>query len=285
MHYAARVGSVLFLTVFGMITGKEAVAAQLSDVPVSAPIDTNSAGRGGDIAAHSVMRILCIDHGTMGTGFLHKSGKIVTADHVIHDCEHLQLVLPDGTRPTAKTLAEDQGHDLALIEPSSPIKAAALSIASDDNFKVGIEVSTWGFPGGYFGLSPLLSVGYLSGIDAAVAPDGSVVRQWVVNAAFNGGNSGGPLIQIETGAVFGVVSSKVAPITQQAADILRALENEHSGFTYTAKTTDGKTITYTEGQLVGMVLAELRQQMQLVIGKAVMLDDIKAFLSANKIEP
>ena len=258
----------------------------LSDVPVSAPIDPNSAGRGGDIATRSVMRIFCIDHGTFGTGFLHKSGNIITADHVVHDCKSLRLVLSDNTNEAATVVAEDQDRDLAAIKPNAPIKAEALPIASSDDFKVGTEVSTWGFPAGYFGLSPMLSVGYLAGVDAVRLKDGTIVRQWVVNAAFNGGNSGGPLIQIENGEVFGVVSSKLAPISPEAASILQALEkNAGTGVMYNGKTADGKDIHATEGQLVAKVLTELRNQVQLVIGKAVILGDLKTFLTTNKIDP
>jgi hypothetical protein len=134
-------------------------------------------------------------------------------------------------------------------------------------------------------LAPLLSVGYLSGIEAYQLQPGIIVRKWVVNAAFNGGNSGGPLIQIETGEVFGVVSSKLAPISQESAAILHVLENQKSGMQYTAKTPDGKQISFSEAQLVGKVLDELRRQVQLVIGQAVTLEDIRAFLVAHKVEP
>jgi len=36
---------------------------------------------------------------------------------------------------------------------------------------------------------------------------------------------------------------------------------------------------------VGKVLNELRQQVQLVIGKAVLLEDLKGFLKGNSITP
>ncbi len=287
MHNSARIICVLLLSAPWSLTAANASSDQLlNDVPVSAPIDPSSAGRGGDIAIHSVMRIFCIDHGTFGTGFLHKSGNILTADHVVHDCKTLQLVLSDNTREPATILAEDQVHDLAAITPSVPITASALLIAVQSDFKIGAEVSTWGFPAGYSGLSPLLSVGYLAGVEATRLENGTIIRQWVVNAAFNGGNSGGPLIQIETGEVLGVVSSKLAPISPEAASILQALEkNAGTGVMYNGKTADGKDIHATEGQLVGKVLAELRNQVQLVIGKAVTLDDLKAFLATNKIDP
>jgi hypothetical protein len=96
---------------------------------------------------------------------------------------------------------------------------------------------------------------------------------------------GGPLIHIETGTVFGVVSSKLAPISQDAAVILQLLEKQQSGMTYTATKPDGSKVTFTEAQLIGLVLNELRRQVQLVIGKAVLFDDLITFLKANKIEP
>jgi hypothetical protein len=151
--------------------------------------------------------------------------------------------------------------------------------------KIGTQVSTWGFPGGYNGLSPMLSVGYLAGTDAYKLNSGKIVRKWVVNAAFNGGNSGGPLIHIETGAVFGVVSSKLAPISPEAAAILQILEQQKYGMQYTGKKPDGTDVSYSEAQLVGAVLNELRRQVQLVIGQAVLQEDLIAFLKANKIDP
>ena len=131
----------------------------------------------------------------------------------------------------------------------------------------------------------MLSVGYLAGIDAYQIRPGTIVRKWVVNAAFNGGNSGGPLIHIETGEVFGLVSSKLAPISQEFAKILELLQGQTSGVMWTGTRNDGTTFTVSEASLIGRVLDELRRQVQLVIGQAVLLEDIKAFLTANKIEP
>lgn len=260
-------------------------AEDSTTVPTAAQIDTDSAGRLGDVAIHAVIRLVCLERGEIGTGFLQKSGNLITAEHVVRGCNKPQMVLPNGLLSDVSVIAMDQDYDLAVVKPSAPVQAKPLEIASSNDFKIGTQVSTWGFPGGYRGLSPMLSVGYLAGIDAYKTASGKIIRKWVVNAAFNAGNSGGPLIHIETGAVFGVVSSKLAPISRETAEILSFLENQNSGFGVSVTTTDGKTIEVTEAQLIGKVLNELRRQVQLVIGQAVLRDDLIAFLKANKIDP
>ena len=54
---------------------------------------------------------------------------------------------------------------------------------------------------------------------------------------------------------------------------------------YEGKKADGTPIKFSEAQLVGMVLNELRNQVQLVIGQAVLREDLIAFLKANKTDP
>jgi hypothetical protein len=77
----------LILIIWGHSMG---IAEDLNTLPVTAPIDTDSAGRAGDIATHSVVRLICPAANTVGTGFLHKSGNILTADHVTRGCPQLK---------------------------------------------------------------------------------------------------------------------------------------------------------------------------------------------------
>src|ERR1700741_5372044 len=103
-------------------------ADNFDTVPVSAPIDTDSAGRAGDGATHSVIRLFCVEQSTVGTGFLHNSGNRITADHVVRNCNNVLLLLPDGRRGSVPTIAADQDHDLALVKPGIKIQAAPLSL-------------------------------------------------------------------------------------------------------------------------------------------------------------
>ncbi len=261
-------------------------AEQLSsaNIAVSAPIDTQSAGKNGDVAEYSVFRILCRSQHTMGTGFLHKSGNVITAAHVVKNCPEPELLLGDRPSSSSRVIAADSDLDIAIIAPTFPIEAKALSLSTKTDLKIGTQVSTWGFPWGYNGSKPMLSVGYVSGIQG-VKVGQRLVAQWVINAAFNSGNSGGPLLEIETGEVIGIVSSKVAPLSDSVKVALEALSNDKSGFQYDATYPDGSKKTISEAQVIAVVLEELRNQVQIVIGNAVRIEDLRSFLILHKIAP
>lgn len=259
--------------------------SETQTIPVAAPIDPDSAGRSGETALKSVFRIISQETNSSGTGFLHKSGKIITAEHVVRSAQYVRIAFPDGTTTKANVLSADRDSDISVLEPRRKPTALPLELSSATKCSIGAPVSTWGFPSGYSGLAPILSAGYLSGIMGTPKESGRIVKQWVVNAAFNSGNSGGPLINLETGAVIGVVSSKLAPISQMAQTALDALSNQTSGFMYSATGPDGTKYQLSEGQIVATILDELRRQVQLVIGMAVHLEDITSFLKSLQIDP
>lgn len=260
----------------------------LISLPVAAAVDTDTLGRGGDIAIQSVFRIIDRHADSMGTGFLHKSGNIITAEHVVPSGLKPIVLLSDGSQFKARIIASDKDLDVAVLAPTGafpgPTLLPPLKIAKSSSINIGTQVSTWGFPGGYPGVNPMLSAGVLSAVIRQQLASGKSVQQWVVNAAFNSGNSGGPLLHIETGHVIGVVSSKLAPISPMAAAMLDALEKNPSGFNYTGQTPDGP-VSLSEAQIVARIMQELRSQVQLVIGMAVFLDDLRAFLESNNIDP
>ncbi len=277
--------TVLISFFLGSSLGIRAEPKHSSEMAVSAPIDSESAAQGGDVAIKSVFRIVCADTNSQGTGFLHKSGKLITAAHVVKNCDSPSIMFLDGGSGSSKIVASDADLDVAILEPTFPIDAEALHISTSDDLKIGAQVSTWGFPGGYAGLNPMLSVGYLSGIQAVKPIDSKIEKQWVVNAAFNRGNSGGPLLLVETGEVIGIVSSKAAQFSHESKLALQALKEFKSGFTYEGVRNDGTKITLSEAQVVGMVLEDLQNQVQLVIGNAVRAEDLRVYLRSLNIDP
>ncbi|MGE5306720.1 MAG: S1 family peptidase [Alphaproteobacteria bacterium] len=222
-------------------------------IPTSAPVTTDIAGKAAAAVRQGVLRVLCRPTSFGGTGFLHKSGNIITAAHVVKNCKvpDLILITPGGQGFPVANVQADDTLDLALLRPASTVTGQPLSIAPATPLVVGMQVATWGYPGGYDGLAPLLSVGYVAGIQDFRDASGVTVQRWVVNAAFNGGNSGGPVLSLESGGIVGVVSSKLAPVPARIATILGLLEKQKFGFTYEGTKPDGSKVTYTEGQLIG----------------------------------
>lgn len=249
-----------------------------------------AAGPSGPIAQRSVLRILCPGQQNFGTGFLHRSGAVITAAHVVGGAEAKDIFIlpPEGEMVKVRRVTVSPESDLALLIPESPINAEALQIspASEDLFPVGTSVSAWGYPAGYSGRSPLLVIGYLSGLNRIIREGGKTQALWVVNAAFNVGNSGGPLIRQDDGMVIGVVISKLAPIPREVEESIIMLESAAPrGRPYVRTAPDGSKVTFSEGELVSLVTRYLRGQIQLVMGQAVTCDDLRAFLRQSGVAP
>jgi S1-C subfamily serine protease len=259
-------------------------AGGASEIPIAAPMTTELAGQVADVAIPSVFRIICTASNSSGTGFLHKSGVIVTADHVIKGStmNDIAVVTFAGQRLHITNILHDASLHLAVLMPTEKLTGRCLHISTNANIKIGMQVSTWGFHEGYRGLTPLLTCGYISGKDF---PSRNEIPRIVVNAAFNRGNSGGPLVEIENGTVIGVVCSKLAPLPREIELRLEALKKNKFGLQYTERKPDGATEELSEGQLVEDVLQYLRSQTQLVVGYACFGDHLSQFLKANGIDP
>jgi hypothetical protein len=213
-----------------------------------------------------------------GTGFVHASGKIITASDVVKGCamKDLELWPISNHRVRVTKVITDEKLDIAALEPAESI-GPGLHL-HNGNVAVGALIATWGYPSGYPGVKALLTVGYLAG------PSGGPVRLWI-NGAFNNGNSGGPVLLAETSEVQGIVSARLASMPASVESAVRTLESHKSGVTNSAAIADGKATTLSEGQAIATVLQYLHSQTQLVIGSTVTAADIAAFLKSNGISP
>ena len=179
------------LVLIGVLSCWHATAAP--EIPVAAPMNTELAGATATVAVPSVFRVICLKTKSSGTGFLLKSGVIVTAQHVINDAgtNGVIVITAMGQLIHITNIVQDVTLDLAALTPSEKLNGPCLQISTNATLKIGMQVSTWGFPEGYQGFVPLLTTGYISGMDVPDASKGNMTQRIVVNAAFNRGNSGG----------------------------------------------------------------------------------------------
>jgi S1-C subfamily serine protease len=140
---------------------------------------------------------------SLGSGFLvHEDGFILTNFHVISGSSQIQVTLSDQTRYVGHAVDTDRSDDLALIKIDPKKKVQPLRLGDSEHLQVGQKVLAIGDP---FGLEGTLTVGVVSSIGRAIQSEGSGQLEGMIqtDAAINGGNSGGPLLD-SNGDVIGI---------------------------------------------------------------------------------
>jgi serine protease Do len=143
------------------------------------------------------------DNLVFGSGVIYKSnGYIVTNAHVVADMETIVVVLSDGKSYKARLKAIDEQSDLASIKID---KGMLKPVVFGDIKKVvvGRPVVAIGTPLS-FSLRNSASEGIISGINRSADGEYRFIQS---DAAINGGNSGGPLVDL-SGRVIGINTVK-----------------------------------------------------------------------------
>lgn len=143
------------------------------------------------------------DNLIFGSGVIYKAnGYIVTNAHVVADMESIVVVLPNGKAYNARLKALDEQSDLALIKIDKGMLTPAV-FGDVSDIIVGKPVVAIGTPLS-FSLRNSASKGIISGINRSTDGEYRYIQS---DAAINGGNSGGPLVDM-SGRVIGINSVK-----------------------------------------------------------------------------
>ena len=143
------------------------------------------------------------DNLVFGSGIIYKSnGYIVTNAHVVADMETIVVVLSNGKSYNARLKAIDELSDLASIKIDKGMLIPAV-LGSISDIVVGKPVVAIGTPLS-FSLRNSATKGIISGINRSVDGEYRFIQS---DAAINGGNSGGPLVNMD-GKVIGINSTK-----------------------------------------------------------------------------
>lgn len=140
---------------------------------------------------------------SLGSGFLiNDDGFVLTNFHVISGSSRIQVTLNDQTQYFARPLDVDRSDDLALIKINPKTRQPFLRLGDSDHLQVGQKVLAIGNP---FGLEGTLTVGVVSSIGRAIDSESDQRLEGMIqtDAAINGGNSGGPLLD-SSGTVIGI---------------------------------------------------------------------------------
>jgi S1-C subfamily serine protease len=190
---------------------------------------------------------------SLGSGFLiNEQGLILTNFHVVSGSSRIQVTLPDQTQYFGTALDTDRSDDLALIKIVPKKKVEVLRLGDSDRLQVGQKVLAIGDP---FGLEGTLTVGVVSSIGRVIDGENEQRLEGMIqtDAAINGGNSGGPLLD-SNGAVIGINTAILGRTNMGIGFALpinraKALLSDYQAGRITERPKVGITTEYVAGDL------------------------------------
>jgi len=143
----------------------------------------------------------------LGSGcIISADGYIVTNDHVAGNATKITVTLTDGRTFEAKVIGSDSASDICLLKIDGDDLPFA-TLGNSDDIIIGEWVIALGNPFGLFELNdkPTVTVGVVSatGMNLDAINDRYYLNMIQTDAAINGGNSGGPLVN-SLGEVIGM---------------------------------------------------------------------------------
>lgn len=150
--------------------------------------------------------LTCDGERGMGSGFVVGDKLVMTAAHVVDQAGSISLQV-DGTVRTAQVIDIDFDADVALLRAEDSLAEPALTLAPE-KVRLGSELAVLGFPNLVQDLR--VTRGVVSSLNFQLSYEGRFTIKnpvMVTDAAINGGNSGGPVVD-RTGSVIGLVTGK-----------------------------------------------------------------------------
>ncbi len=143
----------------------------------------------------------------LGSGFIiSPDGYIVTNDHVAGNATKITVTLTNGKEYKAKVVGTDHATDICLLKVDAKDLPYEV-LGNSDNILIGEWVIALGNPFGLFEVNdqPTVTVGVVSAKGMNLEPMNNryYLNMIETDAAINGGNSGGPLVN-SIGEVIGM---------------------------------------------------------------------------------
>lgn len=199
----ASISGLLILIILFLNVSNVFAESDKSIITVINKVSPSVVGVIGNIRQDSLDYQPGSDNMVFGTGVIIKSnGFIITNAHVVLDMENIIVVLSNSRAYQARLKAIDEKTDLAMIKIDKggliPVEFGNIS-----DIQVGETVIAIGTPLS-LSLRNSATKGMISGINRSIQSDYRFIQS---DAAINGGNSGGPLVNMK-GKVIGINSIK-----------------------------------------------------------------------------
>jgi S1-C subfamily serine protease len=247
--------------VIGRKTAEVVGAFTTSKVTLSTNGNTEEpAGRFAKVAAATANAVVTIEsksdqEGLQGSGvIIDGRGYIVTNNHVISEAANnpsqfkTTVVFNDGKEVPANLVGRDPKTDLAVLKVDNVDNLTVAQLGDSDKVRVGDEVLAAGAP---LGLRSTVTHGIISALHRPVPLSGegsdtdTVIDAVQTDASINHGNSGGPLIDMES-RVIGINTAGKS-LSDSASGLGFAIPVNEMKFVAQTLIKDGKIVHPTIG--------------------------------------
>lgn len=145
------------------------------------------------------------DETITGSGFLYnKDGDIITNAHVVEDADIIYVRTANAETYPGAVVGVGEDTDIAVIRVPELSGKTYLSVDKNNEAEIGDEVIALGSPHGF---QNTVTLGIISGTERDLTAEGfDYNNAYQISNEITHGNSGGPLINRDTGQVVGINS-------------------------------------------------------------------------------
>ncbi|MDL4842170.1 S1C family serine protease [Aquibacillus rhizosphaerae] len=142
----------------------------------------------------------------IGSGFLYNGkGDIITNAHVVKDADSITVKMANAQTYTAAVIGVGESIDVALIRVPQLANQSPAILDDSYNVEIGDDIIAVGSP---LGFQNSVTLGIISGTNRTFSIDGYDYDDvYQISANITNGNSGGPLINRQTGKVIAINSA------------------------------------------------------------------------------
>jgi hypothetical protein len=205
---------VLLGGIVGAIQIHREVPKRLTDVPLLAePAADEAKTTAADkslkdiiFATQKLVVMIETDNGLIGSGFLYnEEGDLITNGHVVIGAHTVKVRTADARELEGTVIGIGTDVDVAVVRVPELAGMKPLGLETEHVGEIGDEVIAIGSPLGY---QNTVTTGIISGVGRELNIEPYAYKDmYQISAPIAHGNSGGPLVDRETGAVIGINSA------------------------------------------------------------------------------
>lgn len=211
MRKKVWIGAIGFL----LILGSGAVAAlairsempkQLHGRPLLAVGEVKKSLKDIIFETQKLVVMIETDTGEQGSGFLYNTeGDLLTNAHVVAGVRHVKVKTSDARVLDGEVIGIGTDTDVAVVRVKELAGTDPLPLVRYEKGEVGDDVLAVGSP---LGLQNTVTTGIISGVNRSFQINPYTYKDlYQISAPIAPGNSGGPLVDLSTGAVLGINSA------------------------------------------------------------------------------